>query len=271
MYVVRGPAQAGSNQHAGEYRPRTLHVPYKRCILAGLASRGGFVIRALVVEDVARLSGHIVNALTSAGFQAEAVSTAAAAEERLFAGNFDVVVLDLGLPDMDGLDLLKDLRQAGMDIPALVLTARVALADRIRGLDVGADDYMIKPFAFEELIARLRALLRRPGKLIADRLEIGNVAFDAITREVTIAGRPAVLGAKEQILLELLLRPGGSVVTRSSLEDGIYGEGGERAGNALEVLVHRLRARLVSYGANIEIRTIRGVGYMPSVKEQAGG
>ena len=233
-------------------------------------SRGGLVIRALVVEDVTRLSGHIVSALAKAGFQAEAVETAAAAEERLFSRDYDVMVLDLGLPDKDGLELLRDLRQAGLEIPTLILTARIALADRVKGLDIGADDYMIKPFAFEELIARIRALVRRPGRLIEERLQMGNVLFDAITRELTVQGRPAVLGAKEQVLLELLLRRGGGVVSRSSLEDAIYGDAGERAGNTLEVLVHRLRGRLANQGANLEIRTIRGVGYMPFVAEERG-
>jgi DNA-binding response OmpR family regulator len=144
----------------------------------------------------------------------------------------------------------------------LALTARVTLDDRIKGLNAGADDYLTKPFAFEELIARLRALLRRPGRLLSDRLEMGNVAFDAISREVAIGDEPAALTSKEQILLEHLLRQNGNVVTRSTLEDSLYGSDGERAGNALEVLVHRLRTRLGRHRANVEIKTIRGVGYM---------
>lgn len=216
----------------------------------------------LVVEDVARLSALLVRALTKAGFQAEAAATAAAAENKLFDGEFDAIVLDLGLPDKDGLSFLQDLRQAGITVPTLVITARVTLQERVLGLESGADDYLTKPFAFEELIARLRALLRRPGALLSDRLEIGNVVFDALTREVEFAGRPAAMTAKELTLLEHLMRKDGGVVTKTLLEDNIYGRDGERAANALEVLVHRLRARLAKEGANISIKTVRGVGYM---------
>jgi len=269
MYVVQDPTQVGFNQHNDGYRRLTLRRPYKASHFRCLSQTEGKKIRVLVVEDVEKLSALIVRALAKAGFQAEAAETAGTAEEKLLDGAYDAMILDLGLPDRDGLDLLRDLRRAGVTVPTLVLTAHVTLEDRISGLETGADDYLTKPFAFEELIARLRALLRRPGGLLSDRLEMGNVVFDALSREVKIAGRPARLTAKEQMLLEHLMRREGGIATKTFLEDNIYGPQGERAANALEVLVHRLRNRLAKYEASISITTVRGVGYMLGQTEAA--
>lgn len=220
-----------------------------------------------MVEDVERLAGLIVKGLKQAGFQADAVHTAGEARERIFDGALDAVVLDLGLPDQDGLDLLRELRAEGVTIPVLILTTRIKVDDRVSGLNAGADDYITKPFAQEELVARLRALLRRPPNTIGDVLEVGNLSFDTQTRETAVEGKLAPLTPKEQILLEHLMRKPGGVVSKIFLEDNIYGSGGEASTNSLEVLTHRLRARLRNLDAGVVIHTVRGVGYMMTEAE----
>ncbi len=211
-----------------------------------------------------RLATLIVRGLSKAGFQAEAVHNARDARDRIFEGALDAVLLDLGLPDQDGLSLLRDLRQSGIMIPVIIVTTRIAVADRVTGLNAGADDYITKPFAQEELVARLRALLRRPSELVGDVLRAGNIRFDTQTRETMVDGEPAVLSPREQMLLEQLLRKAGGVVSKVFLEDNIYGAGRDGSANSLEVLTHRLRTRLRGLGADVAIHTVRGVGYMLS-------
>lgn len=259
---VRGQRsqKAGAWLAPSVYIPHALHLAYGGALLAWQTVAEA-PIRVLVVEDVERLAELIARGLGRAGFQAETASSAAEARDRVLGGAFDAVVLDLGLPDGDGLDLLREFRAEGVTLPVLILTTRVAVEDRVEGLNTGADDYLTKPFAFEELEARLRALLRRPASNMGNVLRLGNLAFDTQSREVLIAGRPVVLSAKELMLLEQLLRRAGHVVSKVFLEDNIYGEEAE-AGNALEVLVHRLRARLRDIGADVKIHTVRGVGYL---------
>jgi len=222
-------------------------------------------MRLLLVEDNERLLGLTRSALARAGYDADGVTTAADAEQALHAIAYSIVVLDLGLPDRDGVTLLRQLRAAGSTIPVLILTARGSVEDRVRGLDGGADDYLVKPFAQEELLARIRVLLRRPGGLLGRALDLGNLCLDTVSREVTIGGVPQLLSPREMAVLELLLRRAGRVVPKKVVEDHLFGLGGEVGSNAVEVYVHRLRKQLVEGGANAEIHTIRGVGYLIAV------
>ena len=200
--------------------------------------------------------------MRKAGFEADAVHNAKDARDQIYEGAYDAVVLDLGLPDQNGLDLLRELREAELTLPIIILTTRIKIDDRVAGLNAGADDYITKPFAFEELIARLRALLRRPHTSVSDVLVVGNLSFNAQTRETEVSGAQVSLTPKELMLLEQLMRKPGGVVAKVFLEDNIYGTGRDAAANSLEVLTHRLRTRLRDVGAWVAIHTVRGVGYM---------
>ncbi|MGA3402108.1 MAG: response regulator transcription factor [Acetobacteraceae bacterium] len=221
-------------------------------------------MRLLLVEDNARLLTLTRDALARAGFDTDGVTTAADAEAALRSIAYSAVVLDLGLPDQDGLVLLKKLRAAGHTLPILVLTARGGVEDRVRGLDAGADDYLVKPFAQEELQARIRVLLRRPGGLLGQALELGRLRLDTVSREVTIDGAPQSLSPREMTVLEILLRRAGRVVPKHILEDHLFGLSAEVGSNAVEVYVHRLRKQLMEAHAGVEIHTIRGIGYLVS-------
>jgi DNA-binding response OmpR family regulator len=220
-------------------------------------------MRLLVLEDNERLLTLTSNALVKAGFETDGVTTAADAESALHSISYAAMVLDLGLPDGDGLSLLKKIRRRGETLPVLILTARAGVEDRIRGLDAGADDYLGKPFAQAELLARIRVLLRRPGGLLGNALELGNLQLDTISREVTIDRRPKFLSPRETAVLEILLRRSGRVVPKKMVEDHLYGLSAEvGSANAVEVYVSRLRKNLTEAGAAVEIHTIRGVGYL---------
>lgn len=217
-----------------------------------------------MVEDVKRLAELIAQGLRKAGFDADMVHNAKDARSLIYEGAHDAVVLDLGLPDQNGIDLLRELRQSGMMLPVVILTTRIKVEDRVAGLNAGADDYITKPFAFEELVARLRALLRRPQTSVSDVLTIGNLSFNTQTRETEVNDAQALLTPKEQMLLEQLMRKPGGVVSKVFLEDNIYGSGRDASANSLEVLTHRLRSRLRNLKADVVIHTVRGVGYMMS-------
>jgi two-component system response regulator TctD len=190
------------------------------------------------------------------------VTTAADARHVHAATRYAAIVLDLGLPDADGLAVLREIRSRKDAIPVLVLTARAGVHDRVTGLRAGADDYLIKPFAFEELLARLEALLRRPRQMVGVVLSVANLAFDTDTKQAFIDEEPQILSARESAVLEILLRRKGRVVPKKTVEDQLFGLGGEGSSNAVEVYVHRLRKQLVDCGAKAQIHTIRGVGYM---------
>ena len=226
-------------------------------------------MRLLLVEDNAALAELAALGLGRSGFSVDVAPTAAEAEESLRSAQYAAVVLDLGLPDLDGLELLRALRRRGERTPVLVLTARGALHDRVDGLNAGADDYLVKPFATEELVARLQALLRRPGDLLANRLEAGDLALDVAARQVFVAGRPELFSAREIELLELLLRRPGRVVAKSYVEDQLYGLGQPVGSNAVEVSVHRLRKHLQDLGSKANVHTVRGVGYLIAAGEPA--
>jgi DNA-binding response OmpR family regulator len=219
-------------------------------------------MRLLVVEDEPRISELIKAALERAEFVVDTVRLRGDAREALANTSYDAAILDLGLPDGDGLNLLAELRPAGNHIPILILTARDAVEQRVLGLDAGADDYLVKPFAMSELIARTKALLRRPGAALGTTLRAGNIAFDTIGRDVNVAGVPLQLPRREAAILEHLLRRQGRVVPKSILEEKLYGIDEELESNAVPVHVHHLRRKLQEAGASLEIHTVRGIGYL---------
>ena len=219
-------------------------------------------MRLLLVEDNEELSKLLVNSLGASGFDADAVTTAADALNVLGSTHYAAVILDLGLPDADGSTVLRTLRSRQNAVPVLILTARDGVNDRVAGLRAGADDYLVKPFAVEELVARLEALLRRPGQLLGRSLELGNLALDTVGPQLFIDGKPHMLSARELAVLEILLRCAGRVVSKRLVEDQIFGLSGDVGSNAVEVYVHRLRKSLQDLGATAAIHTIRGVGYL---------
>jgi DNA-binding response OmpR family regulator len=221
-------------------------------------------MRLLLIEDNERFAELLKRGLAAAGFVVDIVGTAAEATALLLGEHFEIVVLDLGLPDADGLDVLGEMRRRRDATPVLILTARGGLKDRVNGLGSGADDYLVKPFALEELVARLRALLRRPGQLLGVPLELGNLTLDPVARQVFVDSNPIVFSPREIAVLEHLLRRSGRVVGKNLLENNLYGASQEIGSNAVEVYVHRLRKRLAEVGASVNIHTLRGIGYLIS-------
>lgn len=225
-------------------------------------------MRLLLVEDNVRLAEFMRDGLYKAGFELDHVTDAQDAEATLDAQNYDAVVLDLGLPDRDGMGILRNLRHARENIPVLIVTARDGLDDRVRGLNSGADDYLVKPFDIEELTARVHALLRRPGQALGTILEAGNLIFNAETRQLEINGRELDLSRRETDLTEQFMRNINGVLPKASIESRLYSYGEEGSANAVEVLVHRLRRKLEDNNAGVEIHTLRDVGYMMREIEQ---
>jgi DNA-binding response OmpR family regulator len=219
-------------------------------------------MRLLVVEDEPRLIELLKSALERASFVVDAVDTVADAREAISHVAYDAAILDLGLPDGDGLKILGEIRRSGKNLPALILTARDAVEDRVKGLDAGADDYLVKPFAMSELIARVKALLRRPGHALGATLEAGNTVFDTIGRDVRVGGASLQLPRQELAILEHLMRRLGRVVPKAVLEEKLYGIDDEIISNAIPVHVHHLRRKLIDMGATSEIHTVRGIGYL---------
>lgn len=223
-------------------------------------------MKVLVIEDNSRLAEYVSIGLERAGFTVDIAATAADGEEAMAVGGYEAVVLDLGLPDRDGMNLLAEMRGKGQTTSVLILTARDAVDDRVSGLTSGADDYLVKPFAMAELVARLRALERRRTHALELVLSRGNVRFDPNCREAQVDGRPVTLPRREMDALEYLLRRAGRVVPRAILEEALYPMGEELASNAVDVLIHRLRKRLQDARADVSIVTMRGVGYMLAVR-----
>ena len=223
-------------------------------------------MRILLVEDEWRLCETITDGLGRAGFSVDAVQTLASAGAATQNTAYDALILDLGLPDGDGLDLLNTLRREGRALPVLILTAKDAVEDRVSGLDQGADDYLVKPFAFAELVARLKALLRRPGAALGTILEINNLSLDTIARQASVNGEPLHLSRQEYAVLEQLMRREGRVIPRDVLEDKLYSIDIEINSNPIAVHIHHLRHRLAAANAQVCIHTVRGVGYWLSGK-----
>lgn len=219
-------------------------------------------MRILLVEDNDRLAEFIATGLKAAGFVIDIFGTIGDAEAAFDAAPYHAVILDLGLPDGDGIDLLKRFRSHGAICPMMVLTARDGINDRVRGLNAGADDYLLKPFAMEELIARLRAILRRPGAALSVLLASGDLTFDTIGREVRVRGELVPMPRREMEMLEHLLRRTGKVIPKRVLEESLYGFEDEVSSNTVEVLVSRLRKRLQTAAAGVTVHTLRGIGYM---------
>jgi DNA-binding response OmpR family regulator len=214
-------------------------------------------MRLLLVEDDRMIGRAMRQGLGDAGFTVDWVTGGKIAEGALGDGVYDLVLLDLGLPGKDGMSLLRDLRRRHDPVPVLIVTARDEVADRIAGLNEGADDYVLKPFNLDELVARVRALLRRRAGTGVPLLECGSLVLDPVRREAQLAGVPVSLSAKEFALLETLMQRPGAVLSREQLENAIYGWQQEVGSNAVEVHLHNLRRKL---GPDT-IRNVRGVGY----------
>lgn len=214
-------------------------------------------MRVLIVEDDAGIANGLAATLKAAGYAVDVCGTLGQASAALQVETFDLVLLDLNLPDGDGIDWLRRLRASGQPMPVLIMTARDALPDRVAGLDQGADDYIVKPFEPEELLARMRVALRRSEGRASPVLHHGDLEVDPAGRTVRRAGQPVTLRAKEFALLMVLLRASGQVVTRQRLEEALYGFDEALESNALEVHMHHLRRKL---GEGL-VKTVRGVGY----------
>jgi len=215
-------------------------------------------MRLLLVEDDSMIGESVRKGLQQDGFAVDWVQDGRAAEIALETNLYDTLLLDLGLPRKAGLDVLAALRRRGNSIPVLILTARDAVADRVKGLDAGADDYLVKPFDLEELAARIRALLRRKSGRADPVVQVGNLVLNPATHEASLEGKPIVLSAREFALIQALAERPGAVLSRAQLEEKLYGWGHEVESNTVEVYVHSLRRKL---GADF-IRNVRGVGYM---------
>ena len=215
-------------------------------------------MRVLVVEDEPRIAADVRSGLERAGYVADVVADGEAAWFQAETETYDAMILDLGLPRLDGLGVLRRLRGAGASVPVLILTARDGWRERVEGIDAGADDYLVKPFRMEELIARLRAILRRTAGHASPVLRAGSVELDTRTRVVSVAGREVDLTALEYRLIAFLLHHQGRVVPAGDLLDHLHGTGRDREANALEALLTRLRRKL---GPGV-VETRRGQGYL---------
>lgn len=215
-------------------------------------------MRVLLIEDDSMVGAAVVQALKDAAYAVDWVTDGETAIEAAKAETYDVALLDLGLPMRDGREVLRSLRQNGRTFPIIVVTARDGLEDRIDGLDLGADDYMVKPFEIRELLARMRAVLRRPGSGAAPLLSNGVISLDPATHEAIHGGETYRLTAREFALLQALLTRPGAILSRSDLERQIYGWNEEVESNAIEFLIHAVRRKI----APSAIRNVRGVGWM---------
>ncbi len=218
-------------------------------------------MRILVVEDEKRIADFISRGLQGAGYAVDLAPEGATALELVHATDYDLVVLDLMLPDMDGLKVLEKIRNRKIAPPVLILSARGALEDRVKGLELGADDYLVKPFAFVELLARIRALLRR-GQPIAERLQVGDLAMDCVRRKVSRAGEPIELAPKEFGILEYMMRNRGRPLSRTMIVEHVWDMDYDGLTNIVDVYIRHLRSKIDDRFSQKLIQTVRGIGYM---------
>jgi two-component system OmpR family response regulator len=223
-------------------------------------------MRILLVEDQAELAHLIAANLRRSGFAVDVVGLVADAREAVETTQYRIVLLDLRLPDGDGFDIIRSMRRRHDPTPIVVLTARDRLADRVEGLNLGADDYLVKPFAHEELLARVQAVLRRPRGLQDKELCLANLRLATESGEVTVGEERLAVPRRELAVMRMLMRRAGHMVSREALENGIYDSSQEIESNALEAAISRLRKRLAAAGAEIEILGLRGSGYMMRAK-----
>ncbi|GAC1442558.1 MAG: two-component system response regulator FeuP [Vulcanimicrobiaceae bacterium] len=216
-------------------------------------------MRALVIEDDSAVREVIVRALRAGSFDVTSVASGADGDRLVGADVFDAIVVDWNLPGMSGVEIVRRLRAAGIATGVLMVTGRDAVDDRVNGLDVGADDYLVKPFHVDELLARVRAVARRSGMRTAERFTEGPVELDGKARLTKVAGVPIALSAREYALLEHLVRNAGIVLGREEIEERVWGNAFESSSNVLEVMVGRVRRKLGAHAGAIE--TIRGLGY----------
>lgn len=221
-------------------------------------------MRILIVEDNSTYGHLVAQRLAQAGLDSDEVTSARAARRALLTVRYAAILLDLGLPDDDGIVLLRDIRSAGHTMPVMIVTARHGLEHRLQGLREGADDYLAKPFSMEELVARLHALLRRPGQLLGRLVTAGNLSLDTDNHQLKVGDSLQLMRVRELEVLELLIRNKGRVVTRQRFEERLFGLQLEQETNALDVYVHRLRKVLADAEATVTIHNIRGVGFLMS-------
>jgi len=221
-------------------------------------------MRLMLVEDEIEIQGFLRSSLAEAGYEVKVAGDGGNALQLAAAEPFDILIVDLGLPDMDGIDLILKLRSLGVRAPVLILSARRSVDDRVRGLEQGGDDYLTKPFALAELLARLRNLIRRntPASAEATKLRVQDLELDLFRREATRAGQTLQLTPQEFVLLEYLCRNAGRVVTRSMILDQVWGMRIQPDTNVVDVHIYRLRGKVDGKGQTPLIRTLRGVGYV---------
>ena len=217
-------------------------------------------MRILIAEDDVALSEALQFSLTQAGYAVDHVAHGTAADEALKGDGFGLLILDLGLPKIDGLEVLRRLRKRNSLLPVLILSGREQPEEKVAGLDLGADDYLVKPFSLTELQARVRALLRRSAGQAAPVLAYGDLVFDTVGRVASVAGKPLPLSLHEAGVLEVLLNRFGRVVSKEQLVEQLYSYDKEVSHNAIEVYIHRVRKKLV--GSGVEVRTHYGRGYV---------
>lgn len=225
-------------------------------------------MRILLIEDEEKVANFIRKGLEQSAYTVDVAPTGEDGVALADVNDYHAVVLDIMLPGMDGLQVVRELRARGKTMPVLALTARGRLADRVQGLDSGCDDYLAKPFAFDELLARLRALLRRASGQRSARMEYAGLVVDPVTRKVTRDGVPIALTNKEYALLEMLLRHPGQVFTRTALMEGIWGYDFDNSSNVLEVYMNFLRKKIDHGFPTKLLHTVRGVGYV--LREESG-
>src|SRR5689334_23030475 len=224
-------------------------------------------MRILVVEDESRIADFLSRGLVSAGYAVDVAATGGSAIDMIHSTDYDLVILDLGLPDVDGLTVLQKIRNRKVSPPVLILSARDAVDDRVKGLEGGADDYLVKPFAFVELLARVRALLRR-GQPTPERLTVGDLTLDCIRRKVTRAAEPIELAPKEFGILEYMMRNKGRPLSRTMIVEHVWDMDYDGLTNIVDVYIRHLRSKIDDRFQQKLIQTVRGIGYMIEAPEK---